>query len=329
VKGQRRSFLTLLGGAAAAWPFAARAQQGERMRRIGVLVNYAEDDTEAQSVLTAFQQRLVALGWTVGRNIEIDFRYASGDPVRFRAAAVELISLAPDVILASGIAAVRPLLQLTRTIPVVFAQVGEPVAEGFVQSLARPGGNATGFTFVEATFGAKWLQLLKEIAPGVTRVLFMLNPDLNMNRFRSAEAASQRFAVEVLMAPVYGPAEIETFMTMAGREPGGGLIAGGDALTFAHRGLVVALAARYRLPAIYADRGFPTVGGLMSYGTDRRSQFQAAATYVNRILRGEKPADLPVQQPTKFELVINMKTAKALGLTVPLTLQVAADEVIE
>ena len=215
----------------------------------------------------------------------------------------------------------------------MFTDISEPVAEGFVESLARPGGNATGFTFLEPTFGAKWLELLKEIAPGITRVGVMWNPDVpvrqQVERFRSAEAASQKFAVEVIMAPVHGPAEIETVMAMAGREPGGGLIVQGDALALAHRGLIVALAARFRLPAIYPSRRFPTEGGLMSYGVDSRAQFLQAITYVDRILRGEKPADLPVQQPTKFELVINMKAAKALGLNVPLTLQVAADEVIE
>jgi putative ABC transport system substrate-binding protein len=241
---RRRAFIAGLGSAAA-WPLAAGAQQDDRVRRIGVLMNLAEDDPEARSRAAAFQQRLAALGWTVGRNIEVNVRYAPGDLVRFQAAAVELISLAPDVILASGAAAVRSLLQVTRTIPIVFANVGEPVGAGFVQSLARPGGNATGFANYEPPLGAKWLELLKEIAPDLTRVWVMLNPDLSrpaIDRFRSAEAAAQRFAVEVLMAPVHGPSEIEAAMTMAGREPGGGLIVSGDALTGSHRGLIVGLA---------------------------------------------------------------------------------------
>jgi putative ABC transport system substrate-binding protein len=329
---RRRQFITLLGGAVAAWPIAARAQQRDRTRRIGVLMNLAEDDPEARSTVPAFRQSLAALGWTVGRNIEIDFRYASDDPARFRAAAVELISLAPDVILGAGTASLRPLLQMTRTIPIVFTTVSEPVAEGFVQSLARPGGNATGFTGFEPTFGAKWLELLKEIAPGITRVWVMWNPDLvpqNTERYRSAEAASPRFAVEVLMAPVHGPAEIESVMATAGRQPGSGLIVQADALARAHRGLILALAARHRLPAIYPFRYFAAEGGLMSYGVDPRAEILQAATYVDRILRGEKPADLPVQQPTKFEMAVNLRTAKALGLAVPQTLLVAADEVIE
>jgi ABC-type uncharacterized transport system substrate-binding protein len=329
---RRREFVAGLGGAAA-WPLAARAQQPGRMRRIGHLENGAENDPEQQARVAALREGLAKLDWVEGRNFHIDVRFAAGDGDRARTYAAELVRLAPDVILANGNAALQPLQQATRTIPIVFTNVSEPVVFGFVQSLAHPGGNITGFTNLEPTVGAKWLQLLKEIAPRVTRVAVMFNPGLNplaaTQRFRSTEAAATNFAVDVVMAAVHARAEIEAVMTTLGREPGGALILPGDAFTSLHRKLIVELAARYRLPAISSARFFTAEGGLVSYGVDGVDQYRKAAGYVDRILRGEKPADLPVQQPTKFELLINLKTARTLGLTVPDRLLALADKVIE
>jgi putative ABC transport system substrate-binding protein len=329
---RRREFITLLGGAAAAWPLAARGQPGERVRRVGVLMGTSESDPESREHLAAFQQRLNELGWIVARNLQLDSRWVSGDAERAQSAAAELVRLIPDVILANGSTALRALQQATRTVPIVFVVVSEPLAQGFVSSLARPDGNTTGFTNLEPTLGAKWLELLKEIAPSVTRVAMMFNPRSavpNPLFFRSAEAAGPNFAVKVIMAAVHDAAEIEGAITTLGREPGGGLIFPPDYFTVVHRKLIVGLAARYRLPAIYAFRSFSPDGGLLYYGVDRADQFRQAAGYVDRIVRGEKPGDLPVQQPTKFELVINLKTATVLGLTVPPTLLARADEVIE
>jgi putative tryptophan/tyrosine transport system substrate-binding protein len=329
---RRREFITFFGSAAAAWSLAARAQQPpERMRRIGVLMPYAEGAPEGEVRVMALQQGLEQLGWTIGRNIRIDYRRGADDVDKIQAAAAELLTLAPDVILASSSRAVATLQQASRTVPIVFTTIYEPVAQGFVQSLAHPGGNTTGFTMPEATVGAKWLELLKEIAPHVTRVAFMFDPD-NPGPIQSSrwvEAAASNFAVEVVMAPVHGPAEIEAAVTTLGREPGGGLIVPPDAFLVNYRKLIVELAARYRLPAIYGLSFITAEGGLASYGIKTSEQFRQAAGYVDRILRGEKAGDLPVQQPTKYELVINPRTAKALGLDVPPTLIARADEVIE
>jgi putative tryptophan/tyrosine transport system substrate-binding protein len=328
----RRSFVTLLGGAVA-WPLAARAQQPDRMRRIGVLMGYAESDLEVQAHIAAFREGLQKLGWTEGRNIQIDTRWAApDDAASMRRFAKELVALQPDVILSNTTPTTTALLQQTLTIPIVFAIVADPIGSGFVASFARPGGNVTGFTFTEPTMAGKWLELLKEIAPRVVRIAMLFNPvsatyaDYWLNPFR---AAAPSFAVEAIAAPVRDTSELESVIATQAREPNGGLIAMPDSFTDAHRVEITSLAARYRLPAVYPFRFFAEVGGLLSHGVDRTDNFRRAATYVDRILKGEKPADLPVQTPTKYELVINMKTAKALGLEVPPTLLARADEVIE
>jgi putative tryptophan/tyrosine transport system substrate-binding protein len=328
---KRREFITLLGGAAAAWPLAARAQQPERIRRVGVLMLYAENDREGQVRAAVFRKALENLGWTLGRNLQIDYHWGVGDSDWIRSAVAELLSLAPDVILANGGSAVRPAQQATRAIPIIFIGGADPVADGFVQSLAHPGGNLTGFAVLETSIGAKLLELLKETAPRVVRVAVLINPESpsSLRLFDSAATAAQKFGVEVVAAPVRESAEIEAAMTQIGREPDYGMIVPPDPSTNTHRKLIVELAAHYRLPTVYALRAATAQGGLMSYGVDIPDLFRQAAGYVDRVLRGEKPADLPVQQPIKFELVINLKTAKALGLTVPLTLQASADEVIE
>jgi putative ABC transport system substrate-binding protein len=330
---RRREIIGLLGGAAVAWPLAAQAQQPDRMRRIGVLMAFAENDPEGKVRAAVFERALQELGWTSGRNIRIDYRWVPpGDVEQTRAAAAELLKLAPDVTLAHATQATAELQRATPTVPVVFVVVSEPVAQGFVQSLAHPGGNITGFTNVEPTLGAKWLELLTEIAPRVTRIAVLYNPGTAPYAtlyFHSTEVVAQKMAVELIVAPVHEPAEIEAALTMLGREPGGGLILPPDPFTVAHRKLIFDLAARYRVPAISAFRYLSNEGCLVSYGVDVRDQFRQGAAYVDRILRGKKPADLPVQQPTKFELVINLKTAKALGLDVPATLLARVDEVIE
>jgi ABC-type uncharacterized transport system substrate-binding protein len=328
---RRREVITLLGGATAAWPLAARAQQGEQMRRIGVLMLYAENDPAGQVRARAFRQGIEKLGWTVGRNLQIDYHWGVGDADWIRSTIAQLLRLAPDVILANGGATARAAQQATRTVPIVFLGSADPVADGFVQSLAHPGGNLTGFTVLESSVGTKLLELLKEIAPRIARVAVITNPDSPSGRrlHDAAAAAAQRFAVSVVVASVREPTEIEAAMTKLGREPDYGLIVPPDPSINTHRKLIVELAARHRLPAVYALRAATIEGGLASYGVDLPELFRQAAAYADRILKGEKPADLPVQQPTKFELVINLKTAKALGLTVPLTLQAAADEVIE
>ncbi|HVD83931.1 MAG TPA: ABC transporter substrate-binding protein [Bradyrhizobium sp.] len=330
---KRRDFITLLGGAAAAWPLAARAQQADRMRRIGVLMGYAESDLEVQAHIAAFREGLQKLGWTEGRNIQIDTRWAApDDAASMRRFAKELVALQPDVILSNTTPTTTALLQQTLTIPIVFAIVADPIGSGFVASFARPGGNVTGFTFTEPTMAGKWLELLKEIAPRVVRIAMLFNPvsatyaDYWLNPFR---AAAPSFAVEAIAAPVRDTSELESVIAAQAREPNGGLIAMPDSFTDAHRVEITSLAARYRLPAVYPFRFFTEVGGLLSHGVDRTDNFRRAATYFDRILKGEKPADLPVQTPTKYELVINMKTAKALGLEVSPTLLARADEVIE
>jgi putative tryptophan/tyrosine transport system substrate-binding protein len=327
---KRREFIRLFGGAAA-WPLAARAQQGERMRRIGVLMLYPESDPEGQLRATAFRQGLEKLGWTLDRNVQIDFQWGLGDADWIRSAAAQLLRLVPDLILANGDAATRVMQQSTRAVPIIFIAGSDPVAEGLVQSLAHPGGNLTGFLVLEPSLGAKLLELLKEIAPSVARIAVLFNPDNPGNRRLAtwATAAAPKFAVDVVAAPLRESAEIEAAMMEWGHDPTYGLIVLPDPSTNSHRKLIVELAARHRLPAIHALRAATADGGLMSYGVDLPNLFRQAATYVDRILKGDKPADLPVQQPTKFELAINLKTAKALGLTVPNTLLVSADEVIE
>jgi ABC-type uncharacterized transport system substrate-binding protein len=328
---KRREFITLLGGAAAAWPLDARAQQGERMRRIGVIMNPAADDTEQQGLLAIFVQSLQQLGWTDGRNVRIDTRWAGGGAPDIRRHAEDLVALTPDVIVATGTAAMGPLLDATRTVPIVFNNVADPVGAGFVDSMAWPGGNATGFIQFEYTLSGKWLELLKEIAPRVTRAAVLRDAALTsgIGQFAVIQSVAPSVGVEVSAINVRNAGEIERAITKFASAPNGGLILTASALAVVHRHLIIALAARHRLPAVYYRRGFATSGGLASYGYDVVEQFRGAAGYVDRILKGEKPADLPVQAPTKYELSINLKTAKALGLEVPPTLLARADEVIE
>ena len=326
---RRREFITLLGGAAA-WPLAARAQQGKPMRRIGVLMNLAIDDSEGQTRITAFVQGLQQLDWSVGSNLRIDYRWGAGDAERFRRYAAELVALAPDVILASG-ATVTALQQVTRTIPIVFAQVTDPVGLGVVESLARPGSNATGFTPSEFGISAKWLELLKEVAPGVTRAAVLRDPIVTAGpaQLAAIQGVAPSFGVELKPVDIRDRSAIERALASFARSPNGGLIVTVTPAAAVHRHLIITLAARHRLPAVYGYRYFVMDGGLISYGPDTIDQYRQAAGYVDRILKGEKPADLPVQAPTKYELVINLKTAKALGLEVPPTLLARADEVIE
>jgi putative ABC transport system substrate-binding protein len=328
---RRREFITLVGGAAAAWPLAARAQQPERMRRIGALMNTAVDDLESQAYVAVFLQGLQELGWTVGRNMRIDYRWTSGDADRVRRYAAELVAHAPDVILTVGSSLVGPLQQATRTVPIVFVNVTDPVGAGYVASLARPGGNTTGFTVFEYDISGKWLELLKEIAPRVTRVAVLRDPanPAGTGLFGTIQGAAPAFGVEVSPVGLRDAGEIEHGITAFARGSNGGLIVTPSALAWVQRELIITLAARHRLPAVYALRFFAIAGGLISYGPDPADQYRRAAGYVDRILKGEKPADLPVQAPTKFELVINQKTAKALGLTVPPMLLARVDEVIE
>jgi putative ABC transport system substrate-binding protein len=330
---RRRKFLSLVGGAAAALPHAARAQQPDGMRRIGVLMAHAESDPEFKTYVAAFRGGLEKLGWTEGRNIRIDFRWGALDDAESRQrSAKELVALLPDLILTQNTPPTASMLQQTRTIPVVFVIVADPVGSGFVGNLARPGGNATGFTIMEPTISGKWVELLKEIAPRVNRVALLFNPattpyrDIYLNPFK---AAATSFAMEATAAPVHDSSELESVVAAQVREPNGSLIVMPDGFLNVHRAEIVSLAARYRLPAVYPWRFFTELGGLLSYGSDQRDMFRVAATYVDRILKGEKPADLPVQAPTKYELVINLKTAKALGIEVPLFFQQRADEVIE
>ncbi len=326
---KRREFITLLGGAAA-WPLAARAQ-GERMRRVGVLVPGVADDPEWQARVGAFQQALALLGWTIGRNVRIDTRWGTTSAAEIRRQAAELAALAPDVILAGGASGVGPLLQATRTVPIVFTLGVDPVGAGVVDSLARPGGNATGFMAWEFSIAGKWLELLKQIAPGVTRVAVLRDASqaFATSLFAVMQAVAPSLGVEVIPVNMRNADEIEQSVGIFARSPNGGLIPVASAAAVRHRELILTLAARYRLPAIYWERFFVAAGGLMSYGADLVGQFRQAASYVDRILKGEKPADLPVQAPTKYELVINLKTAKALGLEAPPTLLARADEVIE
>jgi putative tryptophan/tyrosine transport system substrate-binding protein len=326
----RRKFLATLGGAAAAWPLAARAQQTERIRRIGVLMNLAADDPESSARLTAFVQGLQELGWTDGRNVRIDTRWGAGDAELIRRYAVELVALSPDIILASG-AGMYALQQVTREVPIVFVLVPDPVGAGIVLSLARPGGNATGFTPYEYGISAKWLELLKEIAPRVMRVAVVRDAALaaGMAQWGALQSAAPSFGVDLTPVGVHDAGEIERALTAFARSQNGGLIVTSSALATTHRNLIVTLAARHKLPAVYYARFSVIEGGLISYGPSFVDPFRRAAGYIDRILKGEKPADLPVQAPTKYELVINLKTARALGLDIPAALLARADEVIE
>jgi putative tryptophan/tyrosine transport system substrate-binding protein len=327
---KRREFITLLGGAALAWPLAARAQQ-ERIRRIAVMMSTAAENSESKARLAAFLQRMQELGWADGRTMRIDVRWPGTDSARVRADAAELAALAPDVILATGTSSLSPLLAATRTVPIVFVTVADPVGGGFVESLARPGGNATGFTVFEYAIGAKWLELLKQIAPGLARAAVLRDAQQisGGGQFGAIQAVAPSLGVELNPIDLRDAAEIERALAAFARHPNRGLIVTAGGLTLAHRELIVALAARHRLPAVYWNRFYVADGGLMAYGPDPIDQYRQAAGYVDRILRGEKPADLPVQAPTKYELVINLKTAKALGLEVPTTLLARADEMIE
>jgi ABC-type uncharacterized transport system substrate-binding protein len=327
----RRAFITLLGGAAAAWPLAARAQQAERVRRIGVLMNLTSDDDDASPRITALAQGLQQLGWTVGRNVRIDYRWGAVDADRSRRYATELLALAPDVILAASSPAVAALQQATPTVPIVFVNVIDPVGAGFVDSLAQPGGNATGFLMFEYGLSAKLLELLKEIAPQLKRVAILREPAIasGIGQLAVIQAAAPSFGVEVRPVGVRDADEIERAVTAFASSSNGGLIVTASPLTALHRKLIIALVARHRLPAVYPLRYFPTSGGLVSYGPDTTDPFRRAAGYVDRILKGEKPADLPVQTPTKYELVINLKTAKALSIDIPDKLLTLANEVID
>jgi putative ABC transport system substrate-binding protein len=332
---QRREFITLLAGAATVpsviWPRAARAQQGARMRRIGVFLPDAADDPETLSHVTALSQGLQELGWTDGRNIRIEFRFGAANAEQYRKTAAELIALAPDVVVALGTLVVGALQRTTRTVPIVFVSVSDPVGGGIVESLARPGSNATGFAAPEYGTSGKYLDLLKQIAPSVTRVAVARDPANTAGTagFAAIQAVAPSLGIEARPVDVRDAGEIERAIAAFARQPNGGLIVTASALAQLHRDLIIRLAAQHGLPAIYPYRFYVAGGGLISYGYDQTDQFRRAAGYVDRILKGEKPADLPVQAPVKYELVINLKTAKALGLTVPPTLQIAADEVIE
>jgi putative ABC transport system substrate-binding protein len=327
---RRREFILLVGGAAATWPLAARAQEPSGVRRIGVLMNIS-DDPEGKARLAAFRQSLEQLGWIDGRNVRIDTKWADGDVERIRRLATEMVAQSPDVILATGSAAAAPLLQATRTVPIVFVNTPDPVGAGYVKSLARPGGNATGFLLFEYSIGAKWLDLLKQIAPEVNRVAVLRDATISagLGQYGAVQSAAASFGVEASAIDLRDVSEIERDIAAFATTPGGGLIVSASPVATRHRDLIVKLAARHKLPAIYYERFFVAEGGLISYGPNIVDQYRRAPGYVDRILRGEKPADLPVQAPTKYELVINLKTAKALSLDVPNTLIGRADQLIE
>jgi len=330
---RRREFVTLLGSAAAGWPIAARAQQPERMRRVGILISLSEDDLEAQARVNILRRGLAELGWTEGRNVHMDFRWAGGDAERARTSAIELVRLMPDVIIANSTLCLKAVRNETSTIPIVFVLVGDPVGQGFVSNLARPDGNITGFTAFEFEIGGKWLEIVETIAPDVRRIAFMFNPEAGIpyaDKFvQSIARAAPARNVELIVSPVRDAVEIERLIVQLASVPNTGLIVNPDSFTTANRGLIISLAARYRLPAIYAYKYFALDGGLVSYGHETNDLFRRATIYVDRIFRGARPADLPVQNPTKFELTINQRTSKALGLAVPPTLLAIADEVIE
>ena len=328
---KRREFITLLGGAVATWPVGAQAQQPERMRRIGVLMSTGADHPESQARLAAFLQGLEEFGWAVGRNVRIDIGWARGSAEGHRKSAAELVALAPEVILSTGSASTGPLQQITRTMPIVFVIVPDPVGAGFVASLARPGGNMTGFLSFEYGISGKWLELLKQVVPGVTRAAIIRDPAISagIGQFAAIASIAPSLGVEAVPINVSDASEIERALTAFARSGNAGLIVTGSAFALIHRDLIVRLAAQHKLLAVYYERSFVTAGGLISYGPDFIDLYRQAAAYVDRILKGEKPSDLPVQAPTKYELVINLKTAKALGLTVPPMLLARADEVIE
>jgi ABC-type uncharacterized transport system substrate-binding protein len=328
---RRREFLGFLGGAAAMLSHAARAQQADGMRRIGVLLPANASDMKFQIQVQAFEQELKKFGWLIGRNVQIETRWGTANDAEIRKNAAELVALKPDVILAHGSSTVGPMQQATRTIPIVFPVAGDPVAAGFVDSLARPGGNITGFALFEYSIGAKWLELLKQIAPRLTRAAVLQQPGLPsvLAQFGAIQSAAPSLGVQIDPMNVRDAAMIESAMAAFAREPDGGMIVTAGALPQRHRDLIIALAARHKLPTLYFERSFVTAGGLVSYGANETDQYRRVAGYVDRILRGEKPADLPVQAPTKYELVINLKTAKALGLTIPPSVLARADEVIE
>jgi len=328
---RRRDFIKGIAGTTIALPVAARAQQRERMRRVGALMPYSANDPQVQNRNAAFLQGLQQLGWSVGQNVQIDYRWSEGKEDDTRKYAAELVALAPDVIFTAGSAGIGPLQRVTHTVPIVFAIVADPVGAGFVDSLARPGGNATGFILFDYGIGAKWLEVLKEIAPNTTRAAVLRDPNITagIGQWGAIQSVSPSFAIEVSPINLIDPIEIDRAITAFAHSPNGGLIVTGSALTVVRRDLIITLAARYRLPAVYYDRYFVAAGGLISYGSNNVEQFRLAAAYVDRILKGEKPADLPVQAPTKYELIINLKTAKALGLTIPEKLLATADEVIE
>src|SRR5262245_17474204 len=330
---KRREFIRLIGGAVS-WPVAARAQLGEPVRRIAVLTGYDEDDREAQERLAILRRRLAELGWTNGRNLQIEERWSRGDAERARRLAEELIGWKPDVILAETTSSVRALRLLTDTIPIVFTNLSNPVGSGFVASLSRPGGNITGFTNYESSMGGKWLQILKDVVPGTTRAAIMFNPNVSTHiaagyYLDSLAEAAPGLAVTAVATPVQTAGEIERAVAESAAPPGGGLIVLPDTFTLVHRDLIVRLAAEQRVPAVYSFRLFAAQGGLLSYGINASNQFSRAASYIDRILKGERTPDLPVQTPTKYELIINLKTAKTLGLDVPPSLLARADEVIE
>jgi len=328
---RRREFITLVGGAAA-WPMAARAQQNERVRRIGVLVASPADDAEWKARLAAFNDGLAQLGWIEGRNVRVDTRWATTNADDLRKQAAELVATTPDVLVAaSGTTSIAPLLQATRTVPIVFAIVVDPVGAGFVASLARPGGNATGFTMFEYGMSGKWLELLKQIAPGVTRAAVLRDPAIasGIGQFGAIQAVAPSLGVELSPVDVRDAPEIERAVAAFAGIPNGGLVVTASPSSTIHRDLIIALAARHKLPAVYWERFYVAAGGLISYGPDRLDQYRQAAGYVDRILKGEKAADLPVQVPTKFQIVINQRTAKALGIAVPQSVLTRADEVIE
>jgi putative ABC transport system substrate-binding protein len=329
---KRREFITLLGGAAAAWPLVARAQQPERMRHIGLLSFYGENDAEGPRYVAKFLGGLAQLGWAHGRNVQIDYRWAGADRDRFQHYATELVGLKPDLIVGQSTPAVAALLRATRAIPILFVNVSDPVGSGFIESLSRPGGNITGFSNFEPAMGGKWVAFLKEIAPHVTQIELMSNPVTSPHSkgyLPAIETAARSLGLQLIASPVHDTAEIERAIAALGREPGGGLVMLSDGFTLAHRELIVSLADKYRVPAVYPFREFAKSGGLLSYGVDMASQFEQAASYVDRILKGAKPGDLAVQAPTKFELIVNLKSAKAIGLDVPSRVLAIADEVIE
>ena len=328
---RRREFITLIGGAAVVWPMTARAQQSERMRHVGVLMNLAADDPDAQARLAYFRQGLEQLGWIEGRNIQLDIQYGNSRPSSYPTLAKQLVATKPEVILAHSTPIVAALDQETRTIPVVFVSVSDPIGSGFIKSMAQPGGNATGLMLYEAGIAGKWLAMLKEIAPHLKRAALIANPKTTPFDYyvRSAQATAPSLGMEVVPSPVASPTDIESTIESFAQFPNGGLVVLPSATLTAHKDLVVALGARHRLPAVYPLREFVSAGGLMAYCTDVTDLNRQAASYVDRILRGAKPADLPVQAPTKYETVLNLKTARALGLEVPSSLLVRADEVIE